>query len=188
MLDKALSIKQNITMRDIATKYGFKINSCGFIPCPFHGEKTASLKIYPGKKGWHCFGCGEGRSVIDFVMKLYSLRFSEACHKISDDFNLHLYDEKMSKEKVNIVIMQRQRDRLRAERKQSQITAEWLFCSKQYRKVNYLASIADCCKNLDDISPAVAEAIKELSTAEYLLDEAEKDLILLEKGETNEIE
>jgi DNA primase len=39
----------------------------GFIRCPFHGERTASCKIYGNT--YHCFGCGEHGDVIDWIQK-----------------------------------------------------------------------------------------------------------------------
>lgn len=59
-------------MDEVARHYGFEPNRAGFMRCPFHqGDHTASLKIYAGDRGWHCFGCNSGGSVIDFVMRLY---------------------------------------------------------------------------------------------------------------------
>ena len=37
--------------------------------CPFHEEETASLSVNPEKNVFHCFGCGAGGGVIDWVMK-----------------------------------------------------------------------------------------------------------------------
>lgn len=46
--------------------------------CPFHREKTPSFHVHPGRQGWHCFGCGKGGSVIDFVMGIEKLDFVPA--------------------------------------------------------------------------------------------------------------
>ncbi|HRF71126.1 MAG TPA: CHC2 zinc finger domain-containing protein, partial [Candidatus Pelethenecus sp.] len=42
------------------------------IKCPFHGEKSPSLAIYPDQS-WYCFGCGKhGSNAIDFTIALGS--------------------------------------------------------------------------------------------------------------------
>ena len=46
--------------------------------CPFHSEKTPSLRIDSAKGLWHCFGCGLGGNVYQFVQKAENLPFPEA--------------------------------------------------------------------------------------------------------------
>ncbi len=46
--------------------------------CPFHSEKTPSFHISADKQLYHCFGCGEGGSVVQFIMKVENLDFVEA--------------------------------------------------------------------------------------------------------------
>jgi len=46
--------------------------------CPFHGEKTPSFMVSPEKQLFHCFGCGEGGNVFNFLMKYERLSFFEA--------------------------------------------------------------------------------------------------------------
>lgn len=89
--DLADRIKDRVTVEEAARRYGYAPGRNGFLRCPFHqGDRTASLKIYPGQGGWHCFGCGRGGSVIDFVMELYGLTFSQACLRLNEDFGLGL--------------------------------------------------------------------------------------------------
>ena len=90
-INYANEIKHLLTMEEVARFYGFEISRAGFINCPFHaGDHTASLKIYPKDKGFHCFGCGASGDVIDFVMKLFNLSFMDAVRKIDYDFSLNL--------------------------------------------------------------------------------------------------
>lgn len=46
--------------------------------CPFHGEKTPSFSVSPERQIYKCFGCGVGGNVVDFVMRIDNLDFSEA--------------------------------------------------------------------------------------------------------------
>ena len=49
-----------------------------FVKCLFHDDGSASLKIYPQTNTWYCFGCNQGSSTVDFVMKLNKCTFKEA--------------------------------------------------------------------------------------------------------------
>ena len=46
--------------------------------CPFHNEKTPSFSVDPQKQLYHCFGCGEGGNVFNFIMAQERLDFIEA--------------------------------------------------------------------------------------------------------------
>ena len=81
-------IKQAISMFDICRLYGIEVMAGDFVTCPFHREKTGSMKVYAGDKGWYCFGCNLGGDVIDFVMKYYGLPFQKAMQCINDEFHL----------------------------------------------------------------------------------------------------
>jgi len=66
--------------------------------CPFHGEKTPSFRVSPSWRTYHCFGCGEGGSVIDFVMKQERLSFPEAVRALADRFGVPLPDDGPTRE------------------------------------------------------------------------------------------
>ena len=89
-MNYATEIKEHVTTADACRAYGIRINAAGFAECPFHHEKTASMKVYPGDRGWNCFGCGRHGDVIDLVRGLYGLNFMEAISKLNDDFNVGL--------------------------------------------------------------------------------------------------
>lgn len=58
--------------------------------CPFHKEKTPSFNVVPAKNIFHCFGCGAGGSVIDFVMKVERLEFIEALRKLAGELGIEM--------------------------------------------------------------------------------------------------
>ena len=66
---------------DVVSSYvrlGRKSGSNMFGLCPFHSEKTPSFSVSPDKQIYHCFGCGKGGGVINFVMEIENLSFPEA--------------------------------------------------------------------------------------------------------------
>ena len=82
------AIKERIPVPEAARHYGFTLNRAGFISCPFHAERTPSLKLRSAS--WKCYGCGAGGSVIDFVGQLFNLNPPDAVRKLNDDFSLGL--------------------------------------------------------------------------------------------------
>jgi len=52
--------------------------------CPFHNEKTPSFMVSPDRQVFHCFGCGKGGSVIDFVMEYEHMEFPEALEELAE--------------------------------------------------------------------------------------------------------
>ncbi|WP_136193288.1 DNA primase [Actinomyces procaprae] len=62
--------------------------------CPFHDERTPSFNVRPQLGLWHCFGCGEGGDVIDFVQKINHLSFTEAVEYLAGRVGVQLrYEE-----------------------------------------------------------------------------------------------
>jgi DNA primase len=58
--------------------------------CPFHDEKTPSFNVRLSNDTFHCFGCGVGGSVIDFVMQIEHLGFVEAVERLADKVGIQL--------------------------------------------------------------------------------------------------
>ncbi len=61
--------------------------------CPFHQEKTPSMKVDPSTQLWHCFGCGEGGDVFGFVMKSEDLSFPEAVRLLAERAHIDIAEE-----------------------------------------------------------------------------------------------
>jgi DNA primase len=61
--------------------------------CPFHSEKTGSFTVNPDIKAYHCFGCGKGGSVLNFVMEMDKLSFPEAVELLAKKLGIEIiYD------------------------------------------------------------------------------------------------
>ena len=84
------AVKDRVSARQAALKYGFAPSKNGMMRCPFHNDVHASCVVYPGKRGFYCFGCHQGGSVIDFTAMLYGLSPVEAVRKLDADFDLGL--------------------------------------------------------------------------------------------------
>ena len=46
--------------------------------CPFHNERTPSFAVNPAGQFYHCFGCGKGGGVINFIMEIENLSYPDA--------------------------------------------------------------------------------------------------------------
>ena len=66
--------------------------------CPFHSEKTPSFSVSPDKQIYHCFGCGKGGGVINFIMEIENLSFPEAVEFLARRANMPLPEQTDSRE------------------------------------------------------------------------------------------
>ena len=96
-------IRSMYSMTDIVNMYGFKM-ARGMICCPFHNDKTPSMKIFPQR--YHCFTCQAHGDILDFVQKYEKVPFKEAfqrlggTHEASKEFLLSVQKEKKQKAKI----------------------------------------------------------------------------------------
>lgn len=80
-----LEVKEHLTTRQVAEFYGLQVKRNGFACCPFHEEKHPSMKL---DRNYHCFGCGIGGDVIDYVSRMFGLSQYEAALKLIEEFHL----------------------------------------------------------------------------------------------------
>lgn len=96
-------------MGTVARHYGLEPTRNGYIHCLFHNERTASMKLYPGKGGYHCFGCGAHGSVIDFTAELLNLTPLDAVKRLNEDFQLGLSLDKPPSKSQRKAVQKRQK-------------------------------------------------------------------------------
>ncbi len=78
--------------------------------CPFHGEKSPSFSVSPGKQFYYCFGCGASGDAIRFLTEHLGLSFVEAVRDLAQGAGLQVPEEQVSADE------QVRRDKLRQRR------------------------------------------------------------------------
>ena len=83
-------VKENVTARQAAEAYGLKVGRTGMACCPFHSDKSPSMKL---DERYYCFGCGVTGDAVDLTAKLFGIGLREAAVKLAEDFGLN-YDSR----------------------------------------------------------------------------------------------
>lgn len=167
-------IKNRVPMKDVAYFYGFSLTKAGFMPCPFHKEKTASLKVYDGTRGWHCYGCGEGGDIFDFVAKFFDIGFADAVKRINADFCLGFPLEKPTEKEVQKArekaeALRKKRDNER--REHDKLVRDYLTALEWYTTLDRIK--LEYIPTENDVNEMYAFACLNIDGAEYALDVAE---------------
>ena len=80
------TVKAAVTPRMAAERYGLPIQQGGMVCCPFHADRTPSMKL--NEDYFYCFGCGATGDVIDLATRLFDLSKYEAVQKLAADFGI----------------------------------------------------------------------------------------------------
>lgn len=67
-------IIKNVSIIEVAKKYGLKVDGRGMAECFMHEDNTPSLKFYENQGRFYCFGCRRGGNIIDFIKKMEELK------------------------------------------------------------------------------------------------------------------
>ena len=85
-MDLFTQIKMAVSVKEAAEYYGLEVNRGSMICCPFHADRTPSMKL--NEDYFYCFGCGATGDVIDLVAKLFNLSSYDAAKKLAYDFGI----------------------------------------------------------------------------------------------------
>lgn len=80
-------INNALNCEDVAQYLGLDVKR-HFCICPFHDEKTASMRLY--REGYYCFGCQASGDSIDLASKVMNVKPAAAVVILNDYFHLGL--------------------------------------------------------------------------------------------------
>lgn len=70
--------------------------------CPFHGEKTPSFIVSPGKGIFKCFGCGKGGNSVHFIMEHEQISYYEALKYLANKYHIEVQERELSPEEMAV--------------------------------------------------------------------------------------
>lgn len=170
-------VKELVAMADIIHHFNLTTNRAGYICCPFHKERTPSLKVY--KNDFNCFGCGVGGDIITFTQKMLNITPYEAMEYLAKQFNIDIGENTLS------ILQKRQLD---LKKRQVEQEEEIEFLKKQwYNKLaeqhcNLWHCLNKVAENSEELLWELAERFGKIS---LLLNWIETDFesFYLAKGE-----
>jgi len=184
-------IKEQVSTRAVAEHYGYKVSRNGMMKCPFHPDKTPSMKV---DQNFICFGCQEKGDVIDFAAKLFGLPAYEAAGKLVADMGLTVTAENAPKAPPG---SRRKAKRQRLEQKQFDKAVDHtysVYCD-YFHLLNEWGEVHAPRSPTEDFHPLFVEAMHKRDYVEYLLDlllygsKEDKAFVLIDKGkEVNDLE
>lgn len=87
-------IKQNISMLEIASRYGIRVDKKGFCKCIFHDEKTPSMKLY--KDSFYCFSCQKSGDIFSFVQQIDQVDFKTAFQSLGGTYEKPTFESQLA--------------------------------------------------------------------------------------------
>ena len=160
-MDLFTQIKMAVSVKEAAEYYGLEVNRGNMVCCPFHADRTPSMKL--NEDYFYCFGCGAHGDVIDLVVKLFNLSSYDAAKKLAYDFGID-----PDKPPAAAVLPKPERPLLKAYRQEEvrclQVLCDYLHLLESW-KVQYAP------KTLEDVlDDRFVEACQMLDYVEYLAD------------------
>jgi len=128
-------IKLMYSMQDILVRYGMQMDRKGFINCPFHQEKSNSMKIY--NSSYYCFGCGKTGDIFTFVQEMDGLTFKEAFRELGGEY------ERSTTAKIKVYRARKAREQelLKQEKKKAEISLNNTLISVYRKRLDKLSPL-----------------------------------------------
>lgn len=155
-MDLFTQIKMAVSVKEAAEYYGLEVNRGSMIRCPFHADRTPSMKL--NEDYFYCFGCGACGDVIDLAARLFNLSGYDAAKKLATDFG-------MAEQKPSILAkLQRGKSQAETERRCFRVLGDYLQILQDWK--------AHCAPQSpeDAIDPRYAEVCHMLERIENMLD------------------
>ena len=154
------AVKHSVTTRQVAEYYQLQVNRAGFVACPFHNDRTPSMKV---DTRFHCFGCGADGDVIDFAARLHGLDAKPAAEKLAADFHIP-YERTGRKAKPMRSVKSEEQLYRRLEERCFRVLSDYLNLLRQWA-TDYAPQQED-----ETWHPLFVEALQKKAHIEYLLD------------------
>lgn len=154
------AVKRAVTTRQAAEYYQLRVNQRGLVACPFHNDRTPSMKV---DARFHCFGCGADGDVIDFMARLHGLDVKAAAEKLAADFHIP-YEEAGRKQKPKRPVRSEEQLYRQLEERCFRALSGYLRLLRQW-ETEYAPQPED-----EAWHPLFAEALQNKDHIEYLLD------------------
>lgn len=141
--------------------YGIRVNRNGMACCPFHDDRSPSLKV---DKRFHCFGCQADGDVIDFAARLYGLPGLDAAKKLAADFGISYDSRGRASPKPARRSLSAELRFLQAEKKCFRVLSDYLRLLERWERIYAPKSLGD------GWNPLFVEAVQKREYVGYLLD------------------
>ena len=86
-------IKKAVSVKETAERYGLSVPRHGMARCPFHEDRSPSLKL--NENYYYCFSCHATGDVIDFTSNLLQLCKYHAARQLAADFGIRVNDSEI---------------------------------------------------------------------------------------------
>ena len=155
-MDLFTQIKMAVSVKEAVEYYGLEVNRGNMVCCPFHADRTPSMKL--NEDYFYCFGCGAHGDVINLAARLFGLSGYDAAKKLAVDFGI-------TEQKPSILAkLQRGKSQAETERRCFRVLGDYLQILQDW-KLNCAPQLPE-----DAIDPCYAEACHMLERIGNMLD------------------